>query len=102
MISREISWSVTTAIDSGLNNDAWKTKGTSRAGNERMRSYDPNNPIHAVFVMLALFMGMGALGYIALVLKDSRGRFRITTILAVMTAVALIIAVVRILLLIPT
>jgi predicted PP-loop superfamily ATPase len=63
--------------------------------------YDRHNPFHVTAVMVVLFTSLLAIGYLALVLKDNRGRFRMTTFLALMTALALFIVAIRLLLLIP-
>ena len=63
--------------------------------------YDRHNPFHVAAVGAVLFLSLFAIGYIALVLKDNRSRFRVTLFLALMAALALFIVAVRLLLLIP-
>ena len=64
-------------------------------------AYDRHNPIHIAIVTVALFGSLITIGCMALVLKDSRGRFRIATLLILTTAIAVLVVVIRVLLLIP-
>jgi hypothetical protein len=86
--------------DSRLTDHVWTIKELIR----KQRSvipYDRHNPIHIAIVTFALFGSLFAIGYIALLIKDDNGQFRITTVLALTAAVAISIVVVRLLLLIP-
>jgi hypothetical protein len=66
-----------------------------------MTVYDRYNPRHVAAVIVLLYGSLFVIGYITVVLKDNRGRFRIATFIALMTAIAIFIVVVRLLLLTP-
>ena len=63
--------------------------------------YDRHNPFHIAAITVVLFGSLFVIGYIFLIWKDNRSRLRVATLFALMTAVALFIVVVRLLLLIP-